>query len=53
MHVKKFFFCFIADELKILTQISLVSFLRDIDKQYSPRCDAAERGHLGLFCLHR
>ena len=27
-----------------LTHISLASFLWDIGKQYSPRCDAAERG---------
>ena len=27
-----------------LTLLSLVSFLWDIGKQYSPRCDAAERG---------
>ena len=27
-----------------LTHISLASFLCDIGKQYSPRCDAAERG---------
>ena len=29
---------------KLLTHIGLVSFLCDIGKQYSPRCDAAERG---------
>ena len=28
----------------ILTCLSLVSFLWDIGKQYSPRCDAAQRG---------
>ena len=27
-----------------LTHISLASFLWDIDKQNSPRCDAAKRG---------
>ena len=27
-----------------LTHLSLASFLWDICKQYSPRCDAAERG---------
>ena len=44
----------------LLTHLSLASLLWDIGKQYSPRCDAAERGvpcsaasHLGLFCLHR
>ena len=31
-------------ELKILTHISLASLFWDIGKQYSPRCDAAERG---------
>ena len=40
--------------LKLFTHISLASFLWDIGKQHSPRCDAAECGaHLGLFCLHR
>ena len=28
----------------LLTHLSLVSLLWDIGKQYSPRCDAAERG---------
>ena len=28
----------------ILTHLSLASFLWDIGKQHSPRCDAAERG---------
>ena len=28
----------------LLTHISLASFLWDISKQHSPRCDAAERG---------
>ena len=28
----------------LLTHLSLVSFLWDIGKQHSPRCDAAERG---------
>ena len=28
----------------IFTHISLASFLCDMDKQNSPRCDAAERG---------
>ena len=28
----------------ILTHLSLASLLWDIGKQYSPRCDAAERG---------
>ena len=33
------FICFM-----MLTHISLASFLWDISKQHSPRCDAAERG---------
>ena len=40
-----------------LTHLSLASFLWDIGKQKSHRCDAAECGvtvsHLGLFCMHR
>ena len=36
----------------VLTHISLASFLWDIGKQNSPRCDAAKRGApSGLFCL--
>ena len=36
-----------------LTHISLVSFLWDIGKQYSPKCDTAERGIPSRACLHR
>ena len=48
---------FIRFDLTIAVQTltkggSLASFLWDKCKQYSPRCDAAERAsHLGLFCL--
>ena len=40
---------------QIISFISLASFLWDIGKQYSPRCDAADSAasHLGLFCLLR
>ena len=31
--------------------LSLASFLWDIGKQYSPRCDAAERGVPGAILL--
>ena len=34
----------IKDSLVKLTHLSLASFLWDIGKQNSPRCDAAERG---------
>ena len=34
-----------------LTRISLTSLLWDIGKQYSPRCDAAERGVLSWAIL--
>ena len=36
--------CLASMKATKLTHISLASFLRDIGKQYSPRCDAAERG---------
>ena len=44
--------------VKPLTHLSLASFLWNIDKQNSPRCDAAERAEhaasrLGLLCLLR
>ena len=37
-------FGFVTHRTLTLTHLSLVSLLSDIDKQYSPRCDAAERG---------
>ena len=41
--------CFINEnirsfDIRFLTHISLASFLWDIGKQNSPRCDAAKRG---------
>ena len=33
----------VATQTYILAHLSLASFLWDIGKQYSPRCDAAER----------
>ena len=36
----------------VYTHISLASFLWDIGKQNSPKCDAAKSAsHLGIFCL--
>ena len=32
------------DDKQLVTHLSLVSFLWDIGKQYSPRCDAAKSG---------
>ena len=35
-------FCTLYFSVILLTHISLVSILRDMGEQYSPRCDAAE-----------
>ena len=41
---KKIVLCLISSYTSNLTHISLASFLWDIDKYNSPRCDAAKRG---------
>ena len=47
----------IAGKTHFKTHINLASFLRHIGKQYSPVCDAPERGapyhDMELFCLLR